>query len=448
MLKVVLQWGEEEGRASSSHAIKKLRVWDQLTIDEWLMFERSMDKGEIEQLRKEARGAISQDLKTKWWTNFANWVCGKRESIKPQKSVGGRRWKKRASNVEFPVPISAAPSFTVSPSLPPIKADPPLLAEEKREGGKPDVSLGRNEEERVKSLVEHLTTLHERSEGNGFGDMWRFLKNLRAKKRELLPPYVMIKGKPERNKNLVELEWRRALGREQKNKRDKKWQRWKEEVEEEVSEEREQKEDSGFWGEQKIEKKEFIKALKHFQKNGSPGVDRITVEMILNAGEGVLDLLICFLEVCWDDEEFPSQFFIDIIVPIFKKGDHYMVDNYRPISLLVTMVKAIQYILFERIKQGLEGEESMVNAPAGTHAYGGCRGRDRLQAVWLIEAVSAIELVDQSNGGEIFIQVQDIKSAFPNLWNEGVNWVLFKKGGISFEDDVTTMTYNMKLREQ
>jgi hypothetical protein len=71
----------------------------------------------------------------------------------------------------------------------------------------------------------------------------------------------------------------------------------------------------------------------------SPGTDNIPAELIKVEGETLyseIHVLICCI---WNKEELPQQWKESIILPIYKKGDKTVCNNYRVISLLSTANK-------------------------------------------------------------------------------------------------------------
>ena len=46
---------------------------------------------------------------------------------------------------------------------------------------------------------------------------------------------------------------------------------------------------------------------------------------------------------------FPSKLKLAKVIPIYKKDDRYILDNYRPISLLYTMSKVIAKVVFHQV---------------------------------------------------------------------------------------------------
>ena len=51
---------------------------------------------------------------------------------------------------------------------------------------------------------------------------------------------------------------------------------------------------------------------------------------------------------------FPERFKFAIVRPIFKQGGHKEMNNYRPISLLTSILKILETIMFKRLVQHFE----------------------------------------------------------------------------------------------
>ena len=153
------------------------------------------------------------------------------------------------------------------------------------------------------------------------------------------------------------------MGRQQKKQWDEEWEEWAKRVEEEV---RILKKGGGEEKEKVIRftQKEVEKALMHFKPEGAPGEDQTTVKMFREGHPDLIKLLTEFFQMCWDDEEVPLQFLRDVIVPIFKKGNPTWPANYRPISLMETMAKVFQKLIYDRVLEAMR-EHGYPNPPCG-----------------------------------------------------------------------------------
>ena len=61
----------------------------------------------------------------------------------------------------------------------------------------------------------------------------------------------------------------------------------------------------------------------------------------------------------------PLKFNIAKIVPVYKKGDSHMFNNYRPISILPCFSKLIEKCIFNRVYQFLSTNNILLNSQYG-----------------------------------------------------------------------------------
>jgi hypothetical protein len=80
----------------------------------------------------------------------------------------------------------------------------------------------------------------------------------------------------------------------------------------------------------------IIKALKPRKSSGSDGINN---ELYKHAPKSFLHKFLNFFNVCWIYEGMSEEWRTAIIIPIHKKGDRKIPDNYRCISLLNTGYK-------------------------------------------------------------------------------------------------------------
>ena len=104
------------------------------------------------------------------------------------------------------------------------------------------------------------------------------------------------------------------------------------------------------WGDSPILRDELIAVLRRMKKNGAPGLDLITIKLILAVGEPFIDMLLQFFEKVWESECLPSQYLLDVIVPIYKKSCIWRALNYRPISLLQVCATVFLAALYQRVE--------------------------------------------------------------------------------------------------
>jgi len=90
-------------------------------------------------------------------------------------------------------------------------------------------------------------------------------------------------------------------------------------------------------------------------KNGkAPGLDRISYEFYKNAPLSFILEVLRLLNFIFLSEDIPSAFRRAIIVPLHKKGDPNLENNYRCLSLLDTLYKIFTGLILERINNWIE----------------------------------------------------------------------------------------------
>ena len=93
---------------------------------------------------------------------------------------------------------------------------------------------------------------------------------------------------------------------------------------------------------------EIIKIVSSLDNNKSPGHDCIGNYLLKNIISYVVDPLVHIVNLSLTSGLVPSNMKIAKVIPIFKKGDKCDVSNYRPISLLTTISKILERIIYIR----------------------------------------------------------------------------------------------------
>ena len=89
--------------------------------------------------------------------------------------------------------------------------------------------------------------------------------------------------------------------------------------------------------------------IVHSLKNKkSPGCDYITNELIKNVIIGIVEPLVHIFNLSMTTGVVPMKMKIAKVVPIFKKGDALILNNYRPISLLNSFSKILEKLMYTR----------------------------------------------------------------------------------------------------
>ena len=103
-----------------------------------------------------------------------------------------------------------------------------------------------------------------------------------------------------------------------------------------------------------ISLEEIKKSIANLKNSKAAGVDSIIPELIKSLQNEGLRTLTSLINFIFNLGEFPREWAIDIIIPIFKKGDTGDLNNYRGITLLSIVGKIFNGILNSRLKSVIE----------------------------------------------------------------------------------------------
>jgi sorting nexin-29 len=102
---------------------------------------------------------------------------------------------------------------------------------------------------------------------------------------------------------------------------------------------------------QELSQEETEKAICNLKINKAPREDDIIAELIKNASQELKKRLPALICKMWRDEKMPDDWEVELIVPLFKKGDKMKGENYRVITLLNVVYKILSSIILEWLKE-------------------------------------------------------------------------------------------------
>lgn len=105
--------------------------------------------------------------------------------------------------------------------------------------------------------------------------------------------------------------------------------------------------------------------INQLQENKAPGIDGISNKLIKQIKDCILEPLTSIFNQSLCDGEFPQNWKTACVSPIYKSGDKYSPDNYRPISLLGIFSKLLEKIMNKRLMQYLESNNLLSNFQFG-----------------------------------------------------------------------------------
>ena len=96
-------------------------------------------------------------------------------------------------------------------------------------------------------------------------------------------------------------------------------------------------------------KEEIMLSINHLKNKKAPGEDNIPAEIYKTCSTVLLDSLHKLFCCIWESETFPSDWSTSILLPLPKRGDKSLCQNYRGISLIDTAAKIFTSVLLRRI---------------------------------------------------------------------------------------------------
>jgi Reverse transcriptase (RNA-dependent DNA polymerase)/Endonuclease-reverse transcriptase len=150
---------------------------------------------------------------------------------------------------------------------------------------------------------------------------------------------------------------------------------------------------------------EVKNVLQNLARNKSPGPSGLPNELLALAGPEVAKVLSPWFQFCMVSGTIPSAWKHAVIIPVPKKGDLSMIQNYRPISLLETTRKVYEVLLLQGIKDDTK--------PVSVYQGGFRSQRSTLdQIVCLQECMNMFKAKD---GKYPVVAYLDIKAAYDSV---------------------------------
>ena len=171
---------------------------------------------------------------------------------------------------------------------------------------------------------------------------------------------------------------------------------------------------------------ELMKIIRNLKVHKAHGHDDISIRMVKICDKSILKPLILLFENSIKSSYYPDIWKKSNIIPVHKKNDKQLVNNYRPISLLPIFGKIFEKIIFNRIYNFLS-EENLLN-----NNQSGFRPSDSWVNQLLSITHEIFEAFDCNPTLEVRSVFLDISKAFDKVWHEGLLYKL-KSMGISGE---------------
>jgi hypothetical protein len=98
-----------------------------------------------------------------------------------------------------------------------------------------------------------------------------------------------------------------------------------------------------------VSEKEMEKVVLNLNKNASAGCDAIPMLVVKHCMIYILKPLVHICNISFQYGIFPDQMKIAKIKPLYKNGNKYDIQNYRPISVLSAFSKILEKLMYNRL---------------------------------------------------------------------------------------------------
>ena len=167
---------------------------------------------------------------------------------------------------------------------------------------------------------------------------------------------------------------------------------------------------------------EVKRAVQSLKKGKSGGTDGIVPEMLKLGGEEVITFLTKLFNKVFSSGVYPEEWSKAIVIPIFKKGDVNLPDNYRGISLINIACKCYTSILNKRLYSWMEQNNKIVENQAGFRKMYSTTDQ-------IFNLYAVIQKCLNRDGQKVYVAFVDFKKAFDSV-NHTRLFEVIHKGGI------------------
>ena len=89
--------------------------------------------------------------------------------------------------------------------------------------------------------------------------------------------------------------------------------------------------------------------VKSFNANKAPGHDNISMKIIHQSFQNIVQPLVTIINTLLSTGVFPESLKIAKVIPVFKADDPTLFSNYRPISILPAFSKLFEKVMYNRL---------------------------------------------------------------------------------------------------
>ena len=180
--------------------------------------------------------------------------------------------------------------------------------------------------------------------------------------------------------------------------------------------------DEGNFLQQSFSECEIRKALSKLHKRKASGVDSISTEHLIYAGDNMVSLLTLMYNHMLRSEYVPVNLRSCIQIPLFKgKGSCCLdVKSYKGISLLTNCNKVFEILIWERLSKWWAHNKIILDLQGA-----GKKGQSCVHTAFVLqEAIAAA----REDGHEVFVSFYDVSKAYDTVQTDGLFFQLHGMG--------------------
>ena len=121
------------------------------------------------------------------------------------------------------------------------------------------------------------------------------------------------------------------------------------------------------------------------------GFDRIPQRILIDGRDFLMGPLTVLFGMIYRDQVIPGQWLMSKIIPIHKKGEKSMIENYRPVANLCCVSKIFEKLILKRI-QDLESISGI--SVGGNQQHGFAKSKSTVTAGLILQSLIARALDD------------------------------------------------------
>jgi len=98
---------------------------------------------------------------------------------------------------------------------------------------------------------------------------------------------------------------------------------------------------------------ELATVIAKLNNNKAAGPDNIGPALLKEIAPGIMQPFLHIINLSFSTGVFPDNLKTARVIPVYKKGEHFLTQNYRPISLLSLFHKILEKLMAKRVSKFL-----------------------------------------------------------------------------------------------